>query len=104
MRCEWAGRPLPSNPRQKPNRASAKRLSRSDITEENCAPRAGSRRQIGTAAAPGLVRQDGEGDSFLGVGIDAEAGGTGDASAGQECREVTHDQRVVNAAAGDDEV
>ncbi len=62
----------------------------------------GCRGQIAGSSVYVLVGEDGEGDGFLGVGIDAVVGGGGDFDGGEERAKAAHQVAVVNASAGGD--
>ena len=51
-----------------------------------------------------LVGQDGEGDGFLGVGIDAVGGGGRDGKVREKFAEAAHDLAIVDASAGGDQL
>jgi hypothetical protein len=50
------------------------------------------------------MRQDGERNGFLGVGVDSVIGGDGDIDSWQEAGEVRHDLGIVHSAATGDQV
>src|SRR5665811_1370995 len=78
--------------------------SRRNTAQHDSSFGAGGRRQVRRLPAPRLVRQDGEGNGFLGIGVDAVIGGGGDIDPGQEAGEVGHNLRVVHAATAGDQV
>src|SRR6266446_5582134 len=75
-----------------------------DFTENGGAARAGGGREVRRALVEGLVREKGKGEGFLGVFGNAEAGRGQDFNAGKSGGKLSEDERIVSAAAGDDEL
>src|ERR1035437_1399327 len=100
-RCASASR----CPRRRRRRGRLNRLnSRRSTSQYYRMFSARGRWQVRRLVPPCLVRQDGERDGLLGIGIDAVIGGGGDVDAGQEGGDVGHDLRIVGAAAAGDQV
>jgi len=75
-----------------------------DFTEDGGAAGAGGFGEIGGAVVEGFVGEEGEGVGFFGVLGDAELGGGENFDGGQGGGELRHDERIVSAPTGDDEL
>src|ERR1039457_2507618 len=93
VRQEWAG-----------ESACPTKGLRRNTTQHHSSSRAGGGGEVRRLATPGFMGQDGEGDGFLGIGVDAVIGGGGDGDAGQEAGEVGHNLRVVHTTTAGNEV
>src|ERR1039458_7139129 len=77
---------------------------RRNTTQHHSSSRAGGGGEVRRLATPGFMGQDGEGDGFLGIGVEAVIGGGGDGDAVQEAGEVGHNLRVVHTPTAGNEV
>src|SRR5712692_10069202 len=75
-----------------------------DFTQNGRAARAGGGRNIARTVMKGLVRQQRKGESFLGVFGYAEFRGRNHLNARQGRGNLPHDEWIVGAPAGDDEL
>src|SRR5208337_1056149 len=75
-----------------------------DFTKDGGAEGACGTGEIGGAVVEGCVGQEGEGEGFFGVFGDAEFGGRENFDGGKSGSELRHDERIVSATAGDDEL
>src|SRR6267143_4951185 len=75
-----------------------------DFTENSRSARPGGGREVRRALVEGLVREQGKGESFLGVFGNAEPGRGQDFNVRKSGGKLSENKRIVSAAAGDDEL